>query len=396
MKSSSEMHQPAPADAPAEARAASVGPLTITDVIAHPLTQQLPRPTVTSWGEYSEVSMVLVEVRTDAGIVGVGETLGRFAPAAYAGLIDTLLKPRLVGREASDIAAHWQTMRRALSGRAGGMLIEAIAGVDIALWDILGKAAGLPIATLLGGTGRRQIDVYAAAVNWVDDAAADAELDRYLERGFTRIKVKMARPVKDACRRIERLRARAGDDIGLCVDANWAYGLDEAIIVADALAANGYFWFEEPLRPEDEAGYEMLCQRTSVPLAAGESNYTADQARRLVANRTLSVLQPDVARAGGITETRRQALLADAYDVAYAPHIGMSGIICETASVHLSAAMPNFRVMECECDESPFKTQIADLAPGCLRQRGGVLDVPTRPGLGIEIDWDSVARLTAR
>ncbi|WMS42246.1 mandelate racemase/muconate lactonizing enzyme family protein [Acuticoccus sp. MNP-M23] len=374
----------------------AAGPITITDVIAHPLTQTLPKPTITSWGTYSEVSMVLVEVRTDAGITGVGETLGRFAPRAYAEIVETLLKPRLVGREATDIAAHWNTMRRALSGRAGGMLIEAIAGVDIALWDILGKAAGMPIATLLGGTGRRQIDVYAAAVNWLDDGAADAELDRYLERGFNRIKVKMARPVTQACRRIERIRARAGDDIGLCVDANWGFTLDEALVVADALSANGYFWFEEPLRPEDEAGYRELRRRTNVPLAAGESNYTVDQARHLVETRTLSVLQPDVARAGGITETRRMALLADAYDVGYAPHIGMSGIVCETASVHLSAAMPNFRVMECETDASPFKVALADLSPGCVRAENGTLDVPTGPGLGLEIDWDAVGRLTVR
>ena len=284
-------------------------------------------------------------------------------------------------------------MRRALSGRAGGMLIESIAGIDIALWDILGKAAGLPIATLLGGLGRQEIDVYAAAVNWRTDAEMEAELDALIEQGFPRIKVKMALPVADACRKIETMRARAGDDVALCVDANWAYGLDEAVEVGRALAANGYFWFEEPLAPENEQGYEALRRLCDVPLAAGESNFTLDQAKRLVANRTLSILQPDVARAGGISETRRMAEFAAAHDVAYAPHIGMSGIVCETASVHLSAAMPNFRVMECEGDRSPFKTDLADLAPGCLRQQNGQLSVPTGPGLGLEIDWDAVARL---
>lgn len=367
--------------------------IRITDVIAHPLSQTLPKPTVTSWGTYSQVSIVLVEVRTDAGIIGVGETLARFSPRAYAELIETLLKPRLVGQDARNIGALWQSMRRSLSGRAGGILIEAIAGIDIALWDILGKAAGLPVAKLLGGMGRERIDVYAAAVNWVEDAEADKELERYINEGFPRIKVKIAKPVKEACRRIEHLRKRAGDDIGLCVDANWAYNLDEAIEVGRALAANGYFWFEEPLAPENEQGYEELRKRCDVPLAAGESNFTADQAQRLVANRTLSILQPDVARAGGISETRRMADYAGLHDVAYAPHIGMSGIICETASVHLAAALPNFRVMECECDLSPFKRELADLDPGCLRQRNGTLGVPTRPGLGIEINWDAVKRL---
>ncbi|MGO7165124.1 enolase C-terminal domain-like protein, partial [Rhizobium johnstonii] len=113
----------------------------------------------------------------------------------------------------------------------GGMLIEAIAGVDIALWDVMGKAAGMPIAKLLGGIGRETIEVYAAAVNWVDDVEADRELERYIGEGFPRIKVKMANPVREACRRIERLRKRAGDDIELCVDANWAYDLDQAIEV---------------------------------------------------------------------------------------------------------------------------------------------------------------------
>lgn len=370
--------------------------LRITDVIAHPLTQRLPKSTVTSWGAYTDVSIVIVEVRTDAGITGVGESLARFSPKAYAELIETSLKPRLIGKDPRDISAHWLSMRRALSGRPGGMLIEAIAGVDIALWDILGKAAGLPIYKLLGGVGRKEVAVYAASVNWVDDAGADRELADYIERGFNRIKVKIGQPVKDACRRIERLRKRAGDDIELYVDANWAYGLDEAVEVGRALSANGYDWFEEPLAPENEQGYEELRRHCDVPLAAGESNYTVDQAMRLVMNRTLSVLQPDVARSGGISETRRMAELARNHDVAYAPHIGMSGIICETASVHLAAAMPNFRVMESETDSSPFKTQLADLPPGSVRQKNGMLDVPQRPGLGLEIDWDAVRSLRSK
>ena len=215
--------------------------IRITDVIAHPLTQRLPRPTVTSWGTYTDVSIVLVEVRTDAGITGVGEALARFSPKAYAELIETSLKPRLVGGNPTDIQAHWRTMRRALSGRAGGMLFEAISGVDIALWDILGKVAGLPVHRLLGGMGRTEVPVYAASVNWGSDEFMDRELDGYLEKGFPRIKIKIANPVKDACRRIARLRKRAGDDIELCVDANWAYTLEEAVEVGRALSDNALF-----------------------------------------------------------------------------------------------------------------------------------------------------------
>ncbi len=367
--------------------------IRITDVIAHPLSQELPRPTVTSWGKYSKVSIVLVEVRTDAGIVGVGESLARFAPKAYAEAIETLLKPRLVGQNPTDITALWRSMRRALSGRSGGMLFEAIAGVDIALWDILGKLANMPIHRLLGGMGRTEVPCYAASVNWGEDAFMERELDRYLEKGFPRIKVKIATPVKDACRRIALLRKRAGDAIDLCVDSNWAYSLEEAVEVGRALTDNNYFWFEEPLRPEDEAGYEELHRRCATPLAAGESNYTLDQMMRLVSNRTLSYIQPDVARSGGISETRRMAEFAAAHDVQYAPHIGMSGVICEMASVQLAAAMPNIKAMECETDESPFKTAITGAPPGADRQKNGMLPVPTGPGLGVEVDWDAVKRL---
>jgi len=374
-------------------RTANSADIRITDVIAHPLIQQLPRPTVTSWGKYSEISIVLVEVRTDAGIVGIGETLARFAPKAYAEAIESLLKPRLAGQNPTDITALWRSMRRSLSGRSGGMLFESIAGVDIALWDILGKVAGMPLHRLLGGMGRTEVPCYAASVNWGDDAFMEEELDRYLEKGFPRIKVKIANPVKDACKRIALLRKRAGDDIDLCVDANWAYTLEEAVEVGRALSDNNYFWFEEPLRPEDETGYEELHRRCATPLAAGESNYTLDQMMRLVANRTLSYIQPDVARSGGISETRRMAEFAAAHDVQYAPHIGMSGIICETASVHLAAAMPNIKAMECETDASPFKTAITGTAPGADRQKNGMLPVPVGPGLGIEVDWDAVRRL---
>jgi L-alanine-DL-glutamate epimerase-like enolase superfamily enzyme len=374
---------------------ASGADIRISEVIAHPLSQTLPRPTVTSWGEYTEVSICLVEVRTDAGITGVGEALARFSPKAYAELIETSLAPRLIGQNPTNITAHWHSMRRALSGRGGGMLIEAISGIDIALWDILGKVANMPIHRLLGGVGRTEVPCYAASVNWGSDEFMDGELDRYLEKGFPRIKVKIAKPVKDACRRIERLRRRAGDEVDLCVDANWAYTLAEAIEVGRALSANGFFWFEEPLRPEDEDGYEELHRRCDTPLAAGESNYTLDQSMRLVANRTLAYLQPDVARSGGITETRRMAEFAAAHDVQYAPHIGMSGIICETASVHLAAAMPNLAAMECETDASPFKTWITGQPPGADRQKKGMVPVPNGPGLGVEVDWDAVKRLRA-
>ncbi len=367
----------------------------ISELKVFPLVQRLPQPTRTSWGTYDSVSILLVELRTSSGVSGVGEALARFAPKGYAELIESALAPRLIGQDATAISARWADMRRALSGRAGGMLIEAISAVDIALWDILGKAAGMPIWQLLGGVGRSHVPVYGASIRWGDDAQADADVEAMRARGLTDMKVKIGGPVPEACRRIERVRARAGDAITLTADANWAYTLDEAEVVARALEDNGYAWFEEPLRPEDEAGYRALHSRSRVPLAAGESNFTLDQAMPLIRDRVLSVLQPNVTRSGGITETRRMAELAAMHDIAYAPHVGMSGIICEVASLHLAAAMPNTRTMECAANPNLFRDGLADIAPAHSRIEGGTVAVPTGPGLGITLNWDAVEELAA-
>jgi len=367
----------------------------IAEVIAHPLSQRLAQPTETSWGRYDAVSILVIEVRTTSGITGFGETLARFAPRAYASLVTDAIAPRIIGQDALSIGGNWARMRRTLSGRSGGMLTEAMAGIDIALWDIAGKVADMPVWQMLGGMGRKAVPVYAASVNWADDTAADAAVDGFVARGFDRIKIKIGAPHRDAIRRIERLRKRAGDAVELSADANWAYGLDAAAEVGRALADQGYVWFEEPLRPEDEAGYAELQRRCAVPLAAGESNYTLDQARGQIERRELSFLQPNITRAGGISETRRMAEHARAHDIAYAPHIGMSGIICEVASLHLAAAQANTAVVECACPPNRFKDGLADLAPGYLRAAGGMLAVPQGPGLGITIDRAALAALRA-
>jgi L-alanine-DL-glutamate epimerase-like enolase superfamily enzyme len=288
-------------------------------------------------------------------------------------------------------------MRGRLTGRAGGMLVESIAGVDIALWDIMGKVAGLPVHRLLGGAGRRQILAYASSINWGDDARAEAETRDCLARGFRAIKVKIGQTPRAAIARAELIRKIAGPEIRLSVDANWAFDLDEATQVGEALAALDYWWFEEPIVPEDIDGYRRLRERTKVRLAAGESDFVATQARDLIATRSVGVIQPDVARAGGITETRRIADLADAFHVAYAPHVGWSGAICAAASVQLAAAQPNFLVYECMIFANPLREDLLARRVGSFQDLvDGHAAVPDGPGLGVEIDRDALARFTIR
>jgi len=367
--------------------------LRITDVIAHPLTVKLAQTQRTGTAVFPAVSIVLVEVRTDAGLVGIGECLGRSGPQAYAQAVELLLKPRLVGQNPLDSQALWRRMQRALSGRAGGMLFEAIAGVDIALWDIAGKVAGLPIHRLLGSMGRARLDCYASSINWEDDAQAEAETRACLALGFRQIKVKIGGPPAAAIRRAELIRKVAGPDIKLAVDANWAFDLDEAIKVGHALAALDYMWFEEPIASEDIDGYRRLRAAVPVRLAAGESDFTVWDARDLVADRAVGVIQPDVARAGGFSETRRIADLAHAFHVAYAPHVGWSGAVCVAASLQLGAAQPNFLTFECMVYANPLRDALTLARIGDRQDLiEGQVAVPQGPGLGIELDWDVVER----
>jgi L-alanine-DL-glutamate epimerase-like enolase superfamily enzyme len=371
--------------------------LRISDVIAHPLRATLPDAQRTSQGDWPSLDIVVVEVRTDAGIVGWGECLARTSSPAYAAAVETLLKPVLIGRNPFETASLWRAMRGRLTGRAGGMLVESIAGVDIALWDIMGKVAGLPVHRLLGGAGRRQILAYASSINWGDDARAEAETRDCLARGFRAIKVKIGQTPRAAIARAELIRKIAGPEIRLSVDANWAFDLDEATQVGEALAALDYWWFEEPIVPEDIDGYRRLRERTKVRLAAGESDFVATQARDLIATRSVGVIQPDVARAGGITETRRIADLADAFHVAYAPHVGWSGAICAAASVQLAAAQPNFLVYECMIFANPLREDLLTRRVGSFQDLvDGHAAVPEGPGLGVEIDRDALARFTIR
>ena len=367
--------------------------LTISALRAIPLTAAMQAGTRTAQGDYGRVSMVLVEIETVDGVTGYGECLGRFGARAYASLINEVLAPLLLGQSAFDIRRLWQHMRMALSGRAGGVLVECIAGVDIALWDLVGKALGQPVHRLLGGVGRPLVDCYASSINWASVAQMQDQARFVLGLGFKAIKVKIGQPVARAIVAATRVREVVGPHIRLAADANWAYSLDEAVAVGHALHALDYWFFEEPIAAEDLAGYAHLRRTLSVALAAGESDYTMAHAAELLRDRLVGFIQPDVARAGGISETRDIATLAQAFHVGYAPHVGWSGAVCAAASLQLAAAMPSFVSFECMFIANPLRDELTTEPVGAA---GALVDaqvaVPQGPGLGIGINWDAVER----
>ena len=368
--------------------------MKIKTVNTHPLTVPIGDQQRTSQGSFGEISILVIEIETDDGIIGFGECLARSAPKAYAELVRDRLAPRLIGADPFAVELIWQNCFRTFTGRSGGVLIETIAGIDIALWDIMGKALGQPIHRLLGNMGRKGVAAYASSIAWASDERAEQQTERALARGFRQIKVKLGAPVEAALDRAALVRKVAGDKIRLMADANWIFDVDDAAHVANGLHDLGYYWFEEPIVPEDLMGYELLRQRVPIRLAAGESEHTAAGAAPLIASRSIGVMQPDVARSGGITETRKIAHLAHANHVAYAPHVGASGAICAAASLHLAAAMPNFLSFECMVFPNPLKDALATAIPGDPDQIvDGEAAVPSGPGLGIEVDRTALKRM---
>ena len=341
-----------------------------------------------------EVIAFLVEIETDEGVVGWGECYG--PAAALKAVVDTMLAPRVIGRDPFDVGVTWEDLyNRVKDYGLTGLSVAGISGIDIALWDIMGKALGQPVHRLLGTCGRERVTAYASSISWGPLAIAEAQAEEAVRRGFPLIKVKIGAPVDAAIERMRVLTRLVNGRAKLCADANWAFDYDDALRLARALLDLDVHWLEEPIVPEDLDGYRRLRAAVPIRLAAGESEFTAWGARDLIASRAVGVIQPDVARSGGITETRRIATLAHCFHVAYAPHMGFSGAVCAAASLHLAAAMPNFATFECMIFPNPLREELAITRPGDPSLlEGGALPVPEGPGLGIEIDRAALARLT--
>jgi galactonate dehydratase len=369
--------------------------MKITKVEAIPLTAALPDVQRTSTAAFTEISICLVRVQTDAGISGVGECLARFAPTTHAEMIDQLFRPMLVGEDPFALPRLWEKMASVTSGRSGGVQIEAIAGVDIALWDIMGKELGVNVARLLGGEYSDHVPAYASSVMVMHDT--DKEARRLLDLGFTRIKMKIGNGLNMDLRRISKIREIVGPEITIVSDVNYSYREPEAELLANRLAQYDVLWLEEPIHPSNRNGYRRLARRSPVPLAAGESEFTALGFSDLIADGSVKFVQPDVTRAGGISESRKIAALADSFGLYFAPHVGFSGIVCLAATLQLAAVCPNLWAYECMTTANPFREALAVDPVGLAEQLdGGSAALPHKPGLGIELDWGAVEKLKIR
>jgi len=329
---------------------------------------------------------LFLKIHTNAGIVGLGEpiTEGRALTCAEA---VKEIEPYLVGKDPRRVAHHWQAIYRHAFYRGGPILTSALSGIDQALWDIKGKALGVPVYELLGGPTRDRVRVYA-------HAGTPEQIKTALGQGFTAFKTGPAkkRParyietqaaVQYAAERFAELKAVVGKDNDLAIDFHGAISPATAKLLIKALEPYQPMFVEEPCQAQNHDVMAEIARGTYLPIATGERVFTKWGFREVLEKRAATVLQPDLCHAGGITEVRLIAGMAEAYYATVAPHNPL-GPISLAAGVQIAASIPNFL-----CQEQ------VSLGEGYLKQpfrvRKGYLDLPTGPGLGIELDENALA-----
>ena len=329
---------------------------------------------------------VIVKVITDQpGLYGIGSAHAFNATGAVVSAIEEWLAPRLIGRDAANIEDIWQSTFTSGYWRSGPILNTALGGIDIALWDIKGKVANMPVYKLLGGFTNRA-DTYIAG-GYYEEGKGLKELAQEMEDnvklGARAVKIKVgAVPINEDIERVRVCRDAIGPDIRLMVDANNAYRHYQAIDFARKAEKYDLFWFEEPVEPDDYIGQAEITRATSVPIAAGENEYTRYGFRDMINARAVDILQPDALVLGGITEFMKVAALAQANDLDVAPH-GAQEI-----HIHLVAAIPNGLILEYYRDSvNPMYGKVWEHE---LTIEDGYVYAPDLPGLGLIPKWDTL------
>jgi D-galactarolactone cycloisomerase len=330
----------------------------------------------------------LVLVHTDGPEIGIGAAYSH--PDLVKLIVERHLGPQLKRRDPTDVEDLWGLMYGLTRwyGRKG-VAVSALGGVDIALWDLRGKAAGKPTYKLLGAE-RDWVPAYASGLFWADDVRElEEEAARHVARGFRRVKMRLGRDPEYDLAAVDAARRGAGEGNDVIVDGSHRYSRERAEWIGAELAARGILWFEEPFPPEDLDAYVGLRPRIDVPLAAGENDFGVQGFRELIRAGALDIVQPDACRAGGITETLRIARLASEAGLRVAPHT-WSDAVALRANAHVIAALSHGLTVEVDQTGNPF---VDDLLAKPLEIADGRLLLGDAPGLGVDLDDAVVARL---
>lgn len=372
--------------------------MRIKDVRVHVLEAELAEPF--SWSLFWTRSRAatLVEIESDDGLIGWGEAYG---PARPNAAVIEAMRPSLLGADPLASEAIWQRLYALFRDHGQkGLPVQAQSAVDIALLDLKGKHFGAPVHRLLGGPVRHEVRAYATGLyrrqegdplRYLADEAAG-----YAAEGFGAVKLKVGLGLNEDVAVARAVRAAIGPDVDLMIDANHAYDATAAIQLGNRLADLDIGWFEEPVPPEDLAGYAEVRARQPIPVAGGECEFTRFGFRDLLVRRAVDVVQPDTCAAGGLSECVKIAAMANAHGIRYNPHVWGTGIAL-AAALQLLALLPHNPpclyprepLLEFDRTEHPIRQAILATP---IEHADGVVPVPDGPGLGIEVDRAAIER----
>ncbi len=331
---------------------------------------------------------VIIKVTTKNGITGWGEAHHGRCPGAIAHLVNTTIKLLIEDKNANDIVDIWQRIyhNQLASHGMGTAACLALSGLDLALWDIRGKAIGLPLYKLLGGN-KKEVPSYAGgiALGYQEPDQLVQEAKPLIDSGFKALKLRLGQNLKADASRLETIRDTFGDDITLMSDANTAYTLEDVRNIMPLLERLNISWLEEPFPAHDYRSYREAKHMGHVPLAAGENHYTRFEFNRLIEEKVVSHLQPDLSKSGGLTEVMRIANLASSWKIPIHPHTSKTALNM-AASIHLLSSIDNSGFFEADVSKNNlFRDYLTKEKPYQISDEGMVTALD-KPGIGLEVD----------
>lgn len=358
------------------------------------VSQKLGTPFYFSQWEYDARKICLVRITLENGTYGWGEGYGP-ADVIKAGI--EFFRQFLIDKEALEHETLWQEMyRRSMDYARSGTLQAAISAIDVALWDVKGKLLDQPVSVLLGGIKNPIIQPYATGLYFTKGEDLKIKLTKeaqlYKSQGFKAVKMKIGLSIKEDLDYIAAVRKAIGPDMKLMVDANHAYSCKEALELCHKMEKYDISWFEEPVSPEDYEGYRRLRKKTKIPIAGGECEYLKFGFKRLLENECVDIAQPDICAAGGLTEAKRIATLAQSYCKDVVPH-SWGTWIAISAAVHFVANLDknpgrlfdDLPTMELDRTENPLRDHLTTKS---FSIADGLIEAPRTPGLGVDVNLD--------
>ena len=363
--------------------------LRITEIRAFPTSFPVdPKDSVTlGIGRAVKRDAVIVKVETEGGVIGWGEAHHGRCPGAVAHLVNTTLRQLVLGQDANDTTGVWKKVydKQLASHGMGAGACLALSGIDMALWDIRGKALKVPLYKLLGGRAR-PIPAYAGGVSlgYQEPKALVEEARPHVQAGYKAVKLRIGDTVAHDVERIAAVRAAFGDGLAILTDANIGYDVADVRAVMPALDEHDVGWLEEPFPAHDYLSYREAARYGRTPLAAGENHYTRFEFNRVIEDGAITILQPDLSKTGGITEALRIAALASSWKLPIHPHTSMTGINM-AATIHFLAAIENGGYFEADISKNNLFRDKLVSTPYRIDRDGNVAPLEA-PGIGVEVD----------